>query len=174
MVEIRTGERAVDGTRPMSVLLMLASMDRRYWVRACLVAAASALVIAVPTRLIPNGFFSRMTPTRPQDYAFLVVSSALLGLTLAARQATARTERSAVAGGVATYLAVGCPICNKVVVALLGASGAIAYFAPIQPVLGLGAVALLFAALRRRLKAVNAESCSVSARPTGRADVAHR
>lgn len=70
-------------------------MDRWYWVRSSFIAAASALVIAVPTRLIPNGFFTRMTPNRPQDYAFLLVSS---------------DE--------------GCPICNKVVVALLGASGA--------------------------------------------------
>ena len=31
------------------------------------------------------------------------------------------------------FLAVGCPLCNKVVVLLLGASGALTYFEPIQP-----------------------------------------
>jgi hypothetical protein len=165
MAATRMEDEARIGSRPGSVLLLLASMDRWYWVRASLIAAASAVVIAVPTRLIPNGVFTRMTPTRPQDYAFLFVSSALVGLTFAARPSTGGAERSALAGGVGTYLAVGCPICNKVVVALLGASGAMSYFAPIQPILGVAAVALLFVALRRRLRAVNAESCSVPARP---------
>ena len=160
------GEERVGSPRA-SVLLLLASRDRWYWVRAALIAAASGLVIAVPTRLIPNGFFTRMTPTRPQDYAFLFVSSALVGLTFAARPSIGGSERSALAGGVGTYLAVGCPICNKVVVALLGASGAMSYFAPIQPILGVGAVALLFVALGRRLRAVNAESCPVPTGPSG-------
>jgi hypothetical protein len=165
MVETRSkGQIPVESHR-VSVLPLLASMDRWYWVRAAFIAAASAVVIAVPTRLIPNGFFTRMTPTRPQDYAFLFVSSALVGLTFAARPSTGGAERSALTGGVGTYLAVGCPICNKVVVALLGASGAMSYFAPIQPILGVGAVALLFVALRRRLRAVNAESCPVPASP---------
>ena len=43
------------------------------------------MIIAIPTRLVPNGFFSRMTPTRPQDYVFLAISASLLGLTLALR-----------------------------------------------------------------------------------------
>jgi hypothetical protein len=142
-------------------------MDRWYWIKASFIAAASALVIAIPTRLIPNDFFTRMTPSRPQDYAFLFVSSALVGLTFAARPPAGGAEQSALLGGVGTYLAVGCPICNKVVVALLGASGAMTYFAPIQPILGAGAVALLFVALTRRLRAINAGSCAVPARPSG-------
>ena len=165
MAETGMEGQARVGSRRASVLPLLASMDRWYWVRAAPIAAASALVIAVPTRLIPNGFFTRMTPTRPQDYAFLFVSSALVGLTFAARPSTGDAERRALAGGVGTYLAVGCPICNKVVVAMLGASGAMAYFAPIQPFLGVGAIALLVVALRRRLRAVRAESCPVPARP---------
>jgi len=166
MAETRLEGQVPVGSQRVSVFPLLASMDRWYWVRASFIAAASAFVIAVPTRLIPNGFFTRMTPTRPQDYAFLFASSALIGLTFAARPSTGGAERSALAGGVGTYLAVGCPICNKVVVALLGASGAMSYFAPIQPILGVGAIALLYVALRRRLRAVNAESCPVPARPS--------
>jgi hypothetical protein len=165
MAETTMQGRGPVESRPVSVLPLLGSMDRWYWVRAFVIAAASAVVIAVPTRLIPNDFFTRMTPTRPQDYAFLFVSSALVGLTFAARPSAGGAERGALAGGFGTYLAVGCPICNKVVVALLGASGAMSYFAPIQPILGVGAVALLFIAFRRRLRAVNAESCPVPARP---------
>jgi len=50
-------------------------------------------------------------------------------------------------------LAVGCPVCNKLVVVLLGVSGALALFAPIQPFLALGGLALLALALRRVVRA---------------------
>ncbi len=33
--------------------------------------------------------------------------------------------------------AIGCPVCNKLVVLALGFSGALAYFEPIQPALAL-------------------------------------
>jgi hypothetical protein len=56
-----------------------------------------------------------------------------------------------------------CPICNKLVVLALGVSGALSYFAPIQPVLGLASVALLIYALLLRFRALNG-SCSVSPR----------
>jgi hypothetical protein len=38
----------------VSVLPLLASTDRWYWVKASFIAAASAVVIAVPTWLTPN------------------------------------------------------------------------------------------------------------------------
>ena len=55
---------------------------------------------------------------------------------------------SAVSEALLTFFAVGCPICNKVVVIALGTSGALAWFAPIQPYLGVVALGLLAWALR--------------------------
>jgi hypothetical protein len=52
---------------------------------------------------------------------------------------------------VLTTFAVGCPICNKLVVALIGVSGALNYWAPIQPALGALSVVLLSAGLAIRL-----------------------
>jgi hypothetical protein len=65
-------------------------------------------------------------------------------------------------GGVAAFLAIGCPICNKVVVATLGVSGAMTVFAPLQPVIGASSVALLGATLAWRLRdrARRCERCS--------------
>lgn len=48
--------------------------------------------------------------------------------------------------------AVGCPICNKLVVAVLGVSGALNVWSPIQPLLGLASVTLLGLALIVRLR----------------------
>ena len=47
--------------------------------------------------------------------------------------------------------AVGCPVCNKLVVAVLGVSGALTYWAPTQPLLGVLSVGLLAAGLLIRL-----------------------
>jgi hypothetical protein len=72
-----------------------------------------------------------------------------------------RPAGGAVGGTVLSAFAVGCPICNKVVVVALGAGGAVSYFSPVQPLIGLASIALLGTALALRLRA--ALSCSVGA-----------
>lgn len=67
------------------------------------------------------------------------------------------------AGGLATVLAVGCPICNKVVVALIGTAGALSVFAPMQPFLGAAGIVLLVVGLRRRLRDLRVAACPVPA-----------
>lgn len=102
-------------------------------------AVATVLVLGIPTDVVANPWFTRMTPVRPQDYLFLGLNALLTGL-LAASYAFPATcplgQGKLTAGGLLAFLAIGCPICNKVVVLLLGVSGALTYFAPIQPVLG--------------------------------------
>ncbi len=115
------------------------------------------LVVGIPTAVIPNQWFRRMTPTRPQDYIFLATTAliaAAIGTTYTSQSACPRQERKLTAGGLLSFLAVGCPICNKIVVLLLGVGGALNYFAPIQPVLGLASVALLGFTLFLRLRAI--------------------
>ena len=129
-----------------------------FWFAAVLWSGAAALAIGIPTVLIPNTFFRRMTPVRWWDFAYWGVAAVLAGLTLAAGRLPAakncRVEGRALAGGGLTYLAVACPVCNKLVVAALGASGALTYFAPIQPLLGALGLFLLAFTLWRRLRAI--------------------
>jgi hypothetical protein len=65
-----------------------------------------------------------------------------------------KEERSLKVGGAGalfSFLAVGCPVCNKLVLVALGYSGAIQYFAPVQPYLAAAGILLLAYALRKRL-----------------------
>ena len=140
--------------------LGLKTLGRRTWLRALALSLAAGTMIAIPTRLVPNSFFSRMTPTRPQDYVFLVISASLLGLTLALRPVVPEDAKAA-AGGIGTVFAVGCPVCNKLVVALLGTGGALTIFAPLQPLLGAGAAGLLLVGLRRQLRELGGQACPV-------------
>ncbi|MFP5579461.1 MAG: hypothetical protein ACLGIZ_14710, partial [Acidimicrobiia bacterium] len=60
--------------------------------------------------------------------------------------------RRGAAGGLLTFFAVGCPVCNKVVLVALGSAGALTWFEPVQPFLQLAAVGLLAWGLDTRLR----------------------
>lgn len=140
----------------------------RFWLVALAAGLLAALMIGLPTVMFPSPFFVRMTPVRTQDYVIWLATAALLGPligTYVAPGAAGTVARPptrtggdgsgcTVAGGVLSLLAVGCPVCNKVVLLLLGASGALTYFAPLQPLLGLASLALLAFTLVTRLRAV--------------------
>ena len=61
-------------------------------------------------------------------------------------------DAKALGSGLLLFIGVGCPVCNKVVLALAGASGALTYFEPIQPLFSLGSIVLMGAALVLRLR----------------------
>lgn len=132
---------------------------RRRWAVALGATIAAALLIGIPTRVLPNPLFARMTPVTWWDYPVWMISAVLVGL-LAATYVRAETiapppaERSRRTFGAVLLsgFAVGCPICNKLVVALLGVSGALSYWAPLQPLLGLLSIALLAVGLGARLR----------------------
>lgn len=124
------------------------------------------VVIGVPTAVLPNAFFTRMTPTRPQDYVFLTLTAFLVGL-IAATYAPAcdvavatasNGEGRLTAGGLLSFLAIGCPICNKLVVLALGVGGALRFFEPVQPLLGVASLALLGVTAWTRLRTLR-EGC---------------
>ena len=139
----------------------------RYLAVAAAAAAVTALVLAIPTDIVPNPFFTRMTPIEPEQFVFWIATSLLTGALLATylepglRRGLAGQSAGA---GLLGVFAVGCPICNKLVVAVLGVSGALTYFAPIQPILGAAAVGLASYGLWLRLRAVRSGACRV--RPT--------
>ncbi len=136
---------------------------RRRWAAAGS-ALATVLVIAVPTAMIPTPVFGRSVPPTWWSWPVLLATAALSGLLFAsylrqgdgpsgevAATGEARLDRTGVAGGLLTYLAVGCPVCNKIALLALGSAGALQWFAPIQPFLGVAALGLLAWGLKARL-----------------------
>lgn len=128
-----------------------------------LAAVASALVVGVPTDVIDTPWFTRMTPVRLWEYPVLVLTALLTGAWFWLRAVGRSGAGSGVFGSsLLSAFAVGCPICNKIVVALLGVSGALGIWAPVQPVLGALSVAALAAAvwLRWRGQRCTSQGCS--------------
>lgn len=141
---------------------------RRWWVAGA-TTIAMVLFIGLPTDLIPNPVFGREIPPTWWALPSLLMSSVLAGLLTATYVApvldpdsrdSERSRRRGVVGGLLTFFAVGCPVCNKLVLLALGYTGAIAWFQPVQPFLQVGAVLLLGAALVQRLR--NERSCRLT------------
>lgn len=162
----------------MTLSMRAVSLRHNFSTRRRVVAAigatvAAAIVTGVPTSLIVNPWFARMSPPTWWSYPVWVVSSILMGLLAAtyvkdpggaadpSDQTGAQQSdpvRSATGGGVLTTLAVGCPTCNKVAVLALGTSGATTFWAPLQPIVAVASIALLLWALDRRLRPI---TCAV-------------
>lgn len=140
---------------------MLRSWTWRHVAAAVVAATGAALAIGVPTGVVDTPFYTRMTPVLWWNYPAWIASSLLLGLLVATYvrtpgDAAPRRGGRVLGGGLLSVFAVGCPVCNKLVVLALGMSGALTYFAPLQPILAVASVALLGYALRQRLTTARA------------------
>lgn len=156
---------------------VLGQWRSRHWLVALVSSAAYFLVVAIPTDLVDTAMFSREIPPTWWSWPTLVLSSSLAGLLTATYVAAdpsssdpGRPERAArggIAGGLLTFFAVGCPVCNKLVLLALGYAGATTWFAPFQPVLQVVGIGLLGWALRERLRASVVCSVRPPAHATG-------
>lgn len=152
-------------------------LDARYLAWSALAAALGLVAFGLVSAIIPNPVFGRQIAPEPFAIVVWLVSGLLMGLLagtylvppLAAATAfpgpggavaleagpgaeARRTSALGYVGGLAAFLAIGCPVCNKVALVLLGTSGALSIWAPLQPLLGLASVALLAASLAWRLR----------------------
>ena len=134
------------------------------WLVALAVATVVAAVVGIPTGVIQTPLYTRMTPVLWWNYPIWLLTAVLSGLVAATyvRSQMPSTTRSA--GPLATLasaFAVGCPVCNKLIVALLGVGGALSIWAPLQPIVAVASLSLLVWALRRRI--MGERACAASA-----------
>jgi hypothetical protein len=152
---------------------MLRTWGRRRWLAAAAGTLVSLLLLGLPTDLVPNPVFGRQIEAPAWSYVALVITAVLAGLLLATYVRNEPTaagagldrpegtdQRRVTVGGLLSFLAIGCPTCNKLVVIALGSSGAITWFEPVQPLLAVAGIAFLAYALRRRLQ--GEVSCEVT------------
>lgn len=122
------------------------------------------LLFGIPTALIPNSIYTRMLPASALDYVFLGATSVMLGAYIALQfyskiAGRVKEDLAAVGGGATGVLAFGCPICNALLVSLLGTVAILTYYEPIRPAVGVLGVALLGAALYLKFKNTKCSSC---------------
>ena len=136
----------------------LRSWTRRQVATAIIASVIIGLLIGLATVLIPNSIFARDIAPVWWNYPVWIITSVVTGMLVATYvrdEPTVRRDRQGTVGmigGFVAWFAVGCPVCNKLALLALGYSGAITYFAPIQPILGIAALVLTSIALIWRLK----------------------
>ena len=128
-------------------------MSARRLAMAVGVGVFTLLVIAIPTDLISNPIFGRQIEATVWAWPVALLTAVLAGVLIALPRPTScrPATRTGIFGGALTYLAVGCPTCNHLVVLALGTTGALAWFAPIQPFLALIGLAILGGAILHRV-----------------------
>jgi hypothetical protein len=153
------------------VTAAVATCDRRFVGHAVLWTVLSLVAFGLVSAIIPNPVFGRQIPPEPFAFAVWLVSAPLMGsvaatytspapgagvATLAfpdpAIPATAQGTTIGTLAGIGAFLAIGCPVCNKIALLLLGTSGALTIFAPLQPVIGAVSLGLLVATLAWRFR----------------------
>lgn len=143
----------------------------RRWLAALGMGLFTFIGIGLTTAVIPNPVFGRGEPVTSWSMPVLLVTSVLSGLVFATYvrnedvlelEPADRTSKAGMAGTLFSLLAVGCPTCNKLVLLAVGSSGAISWFAPIQPYLAAASLALLFYAFRTRV--MRESSCRLPVR----------
>lgn len=129
----------------------------RRWIVVLSTAVVTALAIGIPTAVFPTPFFGRAVAVTSWSLPVLLATSVLSGLLVATyikAEPSAPDDLSlkvAGTGGFFSFIAVGCPVCNKVALLALGSTGAIKFFAPIQPYIAGAGIALLLYAVRKRV-----------------------
>jgi hypothetical protein len=130
---------------------------------AGLAGVATYFLLGIPTDVVNNRVFGRSIESTPWSMPVLIATAVLSGLLAATYVGVSvfdSTAKMGTIGGALSFFAIGCPVCNKLVLIALGTTGAINYFGPIQPYLAFAGIVLLTWAFLRRLK--NMATCALS------------
>jgi hypothetical protein len=125
------------------------------------------VVLGTVTAVWENPFFLRMTAVGPWELGATLLTAILAGFTAAFWVPSCRM-RTTGTGGIASFLGIACPTCNKILMLIFGGPALLAWFDPIRPWLAaIGVLVMLVAAVRtwrvfRDLRRQKAESVNTA------------
>ncbi|MBC7630569.1 hypothetical protein [Aeromicrobium sp.] len=143
----------MSGSESSRVTTALRTWTARQWWASAVASLFVLAAIGVPTDLIDTPLFSRSIAAPWWAVPVWVLTALLTGVLIGTYidQGPAPIDGRGGVGALLGFLAVGCPVCNKLVLVALGTTGAVSVFQPLQPILAAASVALLIWAVQRRL-----------------------
>jgi hypothetical protein len=116
--------------------------------RGTLAGLAVFAALGTVTAVWINPFFVRMTPVGPWELGATTLTAILAGVIVGLWVPQCRLRTSG-AGGIASFLGIACPTCNKVLMLIFGGPALLAWFDPVRPYLAVaGVIIMSFAAMR--------------------------
>lgn len=116
--------------------------------RGTLAGLAVFAALGTVTAVWINPFFVRMTPVGPWEFGATTLTAMLAGVIVGLWVPQCRLRTSG-AGGVASFLGIACPTCNKVLMLIFGGPALLAWFDPVRTYLAVaGVIIMSFAAMR--------------------------
>jgi len=128
----------------------LTAVSARDVARGAAVAAAMFMGLGTVAALWDNPFFMRMTPTGGFEIALLLLQAALAGVYVGLPRSRCG-KRTAGVGAVVGFLGIACPVCNKILVLLIGGALLLEYYEPVRLYVALAGVGLLAVAIGLKL-----------------------
>ena len=110
--------------------------------KGVLIAVGSFIFLGTVAALWQNPFFIRMTPTSGFEIGLLALQAILLGVYISIPVPACAVKLASV-GGIVNYVGIACPICNKLLLALFGASTLLTYLEPVRIYFAVGGVLLM-------------------------------
>jgi hypothetical protein len=124
---------------------------------------AAFLILSIPTAVMPNKFFVRMTPVYWFDYIFLVIDSMLIGMYYtviysSSSERVCNLEKKSIAAQTLSFLGLACPTCVKFLVLIFGTMFLLRFLEPIRPFISLAAFLWLAWLVYHKLKLFHLEN----------------
>ena len=120
---------------------LFTSREMRRAIAGTAASLGSFIVLGTIAAIWTNPFFIRMVPVAGYELPLLAAQSVLLGLYVALRRPACQV-RTIGAGSFVGFLGIACPICNKVLMFVFGASALMTYFEPVRLYVGLAGLGL--------------------------------
>lgn len=120
-------------------------------------SALAILLLGIPTAVIRNHFYFRMTPAFWFDYVFLVVNGALIGLYFAitytsTQPEACKVEKKSIFASLLALFGIACPICNQILLLIFSTAFLLSFLGPARPFISLTSTLLLIWLVYKKLK----------------------
>ena len=125
-------------------------VSAKHLARGAATAAAMFVLLGTVAALWNNPFFMRMTPAGGFEIALLLLQSLLVGVYVGLPRSPCG-KRTAGAGAIIGFLGIACPVCNKLLVLLIGSAVLLEYFEPVRIYVALGGAVLVALAIWLKL-----------------------
>lgn len=136
---------------------MALSVKLKFIVYTLAFSALAILILGIPTAVIRNHFYFRMTPAFWFDYVFLVFNGALIGLYFAitytsTQPEACKVEKKSIFASLLALFGIACPICNQILLLIFSTTFLLSFLEPIRPYISLTSSILLFWLVARKIK----------------------